>query len=416
MSEVLLAALKRSNRASENSTQSSKKVETDRLHSNHGTTLNRTPSSISQSTASEAESGECYEITSSQIPKTNENWHNDNRKHDSTQETCVEFSTTGHDSAGRLAMRFLDVAVPLDTLKEHVDRLGGIDVVTREKRWCEVARSLGLDTARHTSASTRLRIGLESYAARTASGGGKRIKAGSHDKKKGRQGSDLRGVIRRNGGGWHARLYVPLSLRTPGLPMRIFLGPCKSREEAALRCDNKLIQLFGRARAYRYLNFPDLAAASGSGDDTALKKQRVRAREEARTWVSSEPLVRVERKPSKQPATEKEPIQNQWESTDEDSSDDDGSDAFETQDALLAVWKSATSAPATDSAVMGVEAPTNGQHSPSGDAFDRDSPAGQWTGRLATGLFDPQSSEARSQATGQEALSFASNALALGFR
>jgi hypothetical protein len=65
-----------------------------------------------------------------------------------------------------------------------------------------------------------------------------------------------RGAIRRNGGGWHARLYVPLSLRTAGIPIRIFLGNCSSREEAALRCDEKLIQLFGLKRAQRYLNFP----------------------------------------------------------------------------------------------------------------------------------------------------------------
>jgi hypothetical protein len=34
-------------------------------------------------------------------------------------------------------MRSLNVAVPLDTLKAHVDLLGGIDAVTREKRWCD---------------------------------------------------------------------------------------------------------------------------------------------------------------------------------------------------------------------------------------------------------------------------------------
>jgi hypothetical protein len=190
----------------------------------------------------------------------------------------------------RTAMRFLNVAVPLDTLKDQVDRLGGIEIVTREKRWCEVARNLGLDTARHTSASTRLRIGLESYAARTASGEGKRINAGKrcidaaymnskkcnetrNAKKRGKKSSDFRGVIRRNGGGWHARLYVPLSLRTPGLPMRIFLGPCKSREEAALRCDTRLIQLFGQARAHRYLNFPNLAMTGEPALKTPPKQQ-----------------------------------------------------------------------------------------------------------------------------------------------
>ena len=200
----------------------------------------------------------------------------------------VELSPNSVDR--RAAMRFLNVAVPLDSLKDEVDRLGGIEAVTREKRWCEVARSLGLDTARHTSASTRLRLGLESYASRTASGESKRIRAENRSscviadhhsnraarvtKKRGKNGSDLRGVIRRNGGGWHARLYVPLSLRTPGFPMRIFLGPCKSREEAAMRCDNKLIQLFGRARAHRYLNFPDLATAC-EPDLDIQKKHRV---------------------------------------------------------------------------------------------------------------------------------------------